>query len=70
MLQADIDDGTKPGTNRVESHELHELHDARQRTRLLEQENEILRRAAVYLSQANLPGKGSSPASGRYPHRS
>jgi hypothetical protein len=25
--------------------------------RLLEQENEVLRRAAAYLSQANLPGK-------------
>jgi hypothetical protein len=24
---------------------------------LLEQENEVLRRAAAYLSQANLPGK-------------
>ena len=29
----------------------------RRRTRLLEQENEVLRRAAAYLSQANLPGK-------------
>ena len=28
--------------------------------RLLEQENEVLRRAAAYLSQANLPGKGST----------
>ena len=27
------------------------------RIRLLEQENEVLRRAAAYLSQANLPGK-------------
>ena len=26
--------------------------------KLLEQENEVLRRAAAYLSQANLPGKG------------
>jgi hypothetical protein len=26
------------------------------RNRLLEQENEVLRRAAAYLSQANLPG--------------
>jgi hypothetical protein len=26
--------------------------------RLLEQENEVLRRAAAYLSQANLPGNG------------
>ena len=29
----------------------------RKRIRLLEQENEVLRRAAAYLSQANLPGK-------------
>ena len=29
----------------------------RTRIRLLEQENEVLRRAAAYLSQANLPGK-------------
>ena len=27
------------------------------RIRLLEQENEVLRRATAYLSQANLPGK-------------
>lgn len=55
MRQADVDDGAKPGTSRTESVELREL---RRRTRLLEQENEVLRRAAAYLSQANLPGKG------------
>lgn len=33
------------------------LRDATRRIRLLEQENEVLRRAAAYLSQANLPGK-------------
>lgn len=57
MRQADIDDGAKPGTKRQESAE---LRDARRRIRLLEQENEVLRRAAAYLSQANLPGKGST----------
>lgn len=57
MRQADIDDGNKPGVSRTESHELRE---ARRRIRLLVQENEVLRRAAAYLSQANLPGKGSS----------
>ena len=57
MRQASIDDGAKPGTSRTESAELREL---RRRTRLLEQENEVLRRAAAYLSQANLPGKGST----------
>ncbi len=57
MRQADIDDGRKPGTSTQESAELRE---ARRRIRLLEQENEVLRRAAAYLSQANLPGKGST----------
>jgi transposase-like protein len=33
------------------------LREANKRIRLLEQENEVLRRAAAYLSQANLPGK-------------
>jgi transposase len=34
-----------------------ELREANKRIRLLEQENEVLRRAAAYLSQAHLPGK-------------
>jgi transposase len=55
MRQADVDDGAKPGKSTSESEELREL---RRRNRLLEQENEVLRRAAAYLSQANLPGKG------------
>ncbi len=33
------------------------LRDANGRIKLLEQENEVLRRAAAYLSQAHLPGK-------------
>lgn len=57
IRQADIDDGRKPGTSTQESAG---LRDARRRIRLLEQENEVLRRAAAYLSQANLPGKGST----------
>ena len=57
MRQADVDEGTKPGRSTGESGE---LRDARRRIRLLEQENEVLRRAAAYLSQANLPGKGST----------
>ncbi|MFM8857492.1 MAG: transposase [Actinomycetota bacterium] len=56
MRQAGVDDGAKPGTSRTESVELREL---RWRNRLLEQENEVLRRAAAYLSQANLPGKAT-----------
>ena len=58
MRQADIDDGRQaPGKTTGESAELREL---RRRNRLLEQENEVLRRAAAYLSQSNLPGKGST----------
>ncbi|MDM2068666.1 IS3 family transposase [Mycobacteroides abscessus] len=52
LRQADIDEGTKPGKSASESGELRE---ARRRIKLLEQENEVLRRAAAYLSQANLP---------------
>ncbi len=54
MKKADIEDGERPGITAVQSAELRE---ARKRIRLLEQENEVLRRAAAYLSQANLPGK-------------
>ncbi|GJF11124.1 transposase [Mycolicibacterium cyprinidarum] len=57
MRQADIDEGAKPG---MSAGEAAELRDARRRIRLLEQENEVLRRATAYLSQANLPGKGST----------
>ena len=57
MKTADVEDGLKPGTTAAENTELRE---ARKRIRLLEQENEVLRRAAAYLSQAHLPGKGSS----------
>jgi transposase len=57
MRQAAIDDGDRPGVTTSESAE---LRDARRRIKLLEQENEVLRRAAAYLSQANLPGKGST----------
>lgn len=57
LRQADVEAGAKPGTTSGESAELRE---ARKRIKLLEQENEVLRRAAAYLSQANLPGKGST----------
>ena len=52
---ADRDDGVvgpKPAANGGEAAELRE---ARKRIRLLEQENEVLRRAAAYLSQSSLP---------------
>ena len=54
MKQADIEDGRRPGLTGADQTELRE---AKKRIRLLEQENEVLRRAAAYLSQANLPGK-------------
>ena len=57
LRQAEVEAGRRPGTSGSESAELREL---RKRNRLLEQENEVLRRAAAYLSQANLPGKGST----------
>lgn len=54
MKTADVEDGVKPGSTGAENAESREL---KKRIRLLEQENEVLRRAAAYLSQANLPGK-------------
>ena len=54
MKKADVEDGNRPGVTAKESVELLEL---KKRNRLLEQDNEVLRRAAAYLSQANPPGK-------------
>jgi transposase len=54
LSKADVEDGRRPGVTEKESTELREL---RRRNRLLEQENEVLRRAAAYLPQANLPGQ-------------
>ena len=51
LRQADIEDGKRPGQSADDAAEVREL---RRRNRLLEQENEVLRRAAAYLSQANL----------------
>ncbi|MBF6489228.1 IS3 family transposase [Nocardia otitidiscaviarum] len=52
MRQTDIDEGTKPGKTSSESAELRA---AKRRIRLLEQENEVLKRAAAYFAQASLP---------------
>ncbi|WP_232240595.1 IS3 family transposase [Kutzneria sp. 744] len=52
LRQADANEGVNPGVSKSDSAELHE---ARKRIKLLEQENEVLRRATAYLSQANLP---------------
>ena len=57
LRQAAIDEGDKAGVSTAEAKENREL---RRRVKLLEQENEVLRRAAAYLSQANLSPKGSS----------
>ena len=52
MKKASVDAGERPGVTTVESAENREL---KRRVRLLEQENEVLRRAAAYLGQASLP---------------
>jgi len=52
VRKAEIDDGIKPGVTSAEHAENREL---KKRIRLLEQENEVLRRAAAYLSQGALP---------------
>lgn len=49
IRQAEIEVGNIPGTTKAEAEELRA---ARRRIRLLEQENEVLRRAAAYLPQA------------------
>jgi transposase len=66
MRKADVEDGVRPG---ITGEQPAELREARKRIRLLEQENEVLRRAAAYLSQANLPGKGSTRSSESLPSR-
>lgn len=52
MRQADVDDGVKDGLTSAEQSELVKL---RRRARQLEQENEILRRAAAYFAKDTLP---------------
>ena len=54
LAKADRDDGIRSGPTTAELEENRAL---RRRLKLVEQENEIRRRAAAYLSQANLPGK-------------
>ena len=52
MRQADIDDGVVNGQTSAEQSELAQL---RREKRRLEQENEILRRAAAYFAKDSLP---------------
>lgn len=63
LKRADVDGGGGGGGQD------RELREAKKRIRLLEQENEVLRRAAAYLSQANLPGKGGTRSSESLPQR-
>jgi len=52
LNDADAEDGQRGGPKAQESEQLREL---KRRNRLLEQENEVLRRAAAYLSQGINP---------------
>jgi transposase-like protein len=53
LKKADVEDGVRPGLTDAQASELREI---KKRNRLLEQENEILRRAAAYFAK-ELPPK-------------
>ena len=52
VRRAEIEDGRREGLTLAEEAEIHAL---KKRNRLLEQENEVLRRAAIYLGQGVNP---------------
>jgi len=52
VQRAEIEDGKRDGLTLAEEAEIREL---KKRNRLLEQENEVLRRAAIYLGQGVNP---------------
>lgn len=56
LRQDAVEAGERPGQTAAEAAEAREL---KKRIRMLEIENEVLRRAAAYLSQANLKLGGS-----------
>lgn len=56
-LTIDDQNSANPSPAARAANESDALREANKRIKLLEQENEVLRRAAAYLSQANLPGK-------------
>ncbi|WP_198141969.1 hypothetical protein [Leucobacter komagatae] len=57
LREEHVEQGQKRGATRSETAELREL---RTHSKLLEQEVEVLRRAAAHLPQAHLLGKGST----------
>jgi transposase len=52
VKRAEIEEGVRDGLTLAEEAEIKEL---KKRNRLLEQENEVLRRAAIYLGQGLNP---------------
>lgn len=56
-LTIDERSSSRPPGSSGSGNESDALHEANKRIKLLEQGNEVLRRAAAYLSQAHLPGK-------------
>jgi len=52
LKRAEIEDGVREGLTPADEAEIREL---KKRNRLLEQENEVLRRAAIYLGQGLNP---------------
>ena len=57
MHAADLEDGVRAGRSGTPAVESEQVRELKRRNRLLEQEVEVLRRAAAYLSQAHLPAK-------------
>ena len=52
IKKADVEDGVRPGLKEADATELREL---KKRIKVIEQENEILRRAAEYFAKDSLP---------------